>query len=114
MLKLIEVARFSEDVAATSAFYQQLLGSEPCFQMEGMTEFQLGEATLRIHRTYQPGEGELPPEDHLAFEVENLEAACAEAEKSGMTIEHPPREYDWGKSAYLRDPDGRLVELHEG
>ena len=24
-----------------------------------------------------------------------------------------PRAYPWGRSAYLRDPDGRLVELAE-
>ena len=55
----------------------------------------------------------LPAEDHIAFAVEDLERACLEAEASGLRCEVPRRTYEWGKSAYLRDPDGRLVELHE-
>lgn len=31
----------------------------------------------------------------------------------GMTIEYPPRDYDWGRSAYLRDPNGGLIELKQ-
>jgi catechol 2,3-dioxygenase-like lactoylglutathione lyase family enzyme len=29
----------------------------------------------------------------------------------GCALLLEPRDYSWGRSAYLRDPDGRLVEL---
>jgi catechol 2,3-dioxygenase-like lactoylglutathione lyase family enzyme len=30
---------------------------------------------------------------------------------NGLRLLVEPRDYPWGRSAYLRDPDGRLVEL---
>lgn len=113
MPKLIELARFTPDVVSTTDFYRQLLGHAPDRQFEGMAEFELGDVTLRIHKTYEAQGNDLPAEDHIAFAVENLEKACREAEASGLKLEAPPRSYEWGKSAYLRDPDGRLIELHE-
>ena len=32
---------------------------------------------------------------------------------AGFVIEAGPHDYHWGRSACLRDPDGRLVELHQ-
>ena len=113
MLKLIELARFTPDVAATTRFYERLLGCKPAAQYSGMSEFHLDDLVLRIHKTYQPEDGDLPPEDHIAFAVRDIETACRDAESFGLTLEVPPTVYEWGKSAYLRDPDGRLVELHE-
>lgn len=113
MYKLIELARFTPDVAATTSFYERLLGRRPARQFDGMSEFQLGDTTLRVHETHVAKEHDLPAEDHIAFAVEDLEGACREAETRGLKCEVPPRTYAWGKSAYLRDPDGRLVELQE-
>ena len=113
MLKLIELARFTPDVAATVRFYEKLLGCRPTFESPGMSEFDLDGTVLRIHKTYQSTESDLPPEDHIAFAVEDVEACCQEAQQAGLSVEVPPQQYDWGKSAYLRDPDGRLIELHE-
>ena len=113
MLKLIELARFTPDVAATTRFYERLLGCSPTAQFPGMSEFDLDGTVLRVHKSYEPNEGKLPPEDHIAFAVEDVESFCRDAQKVGLTLEVPPTKYDWGISAYLRDPDGRLVELHE-
>jgi catechol 2,3-dioxygenase-like lactoylglutathione lyase family enzyme len=54
-----------------------------------------------------------PNEDHVALGVEDLDAACAELRAHGVTLLVEPRDYPWGRSAYLRDPDGRLVELSQ-
>ena len=113
MRKLIEVARFTHDVASTTRFYEKFLDRKPNAEYAGMSEFDLGGITLRIHQSYEPGEGELPPEDHLAFAVEDLAASCLEAEQAGLQVEVPAAEYEWGKSAYFRDPDGRLVEFYQ-
>ena len=52
-----------------------------------------------------------PNEDHFALAVDDLNAACAELVAHGLAFVLEPRDYPWGRSAYLRDPDGRLVEL---
>jgi catechol 2,3-dioxygenase-like lactoylglutathione lyase family enzyme len=76
-----------------------------------MSIFMLGETKLFLHRTYTPAEGELPPENHLAFTVPDVDQTCAELTAAGLVIEVPAKEYYWGYSAYLRDPDGQLIEL---
>lgn len=70
-----------------------------------------GETKIFIHKTYQPSEGELPPENHTAFAVENVDAMCNTLIQQGLTLEVPPKDYYWGRSAYLRDPDGHLIEI---
>ncbi len=110
-MKLTEIARFTDRVDEMAAFYQQLLGVEPVARSEGMAIFMLGETKLFLHRSYTPGEGELPPENHMAFTVEDVDAVCQALVEAGLEIEVPPKEYYWGYSAYLRDPDGAMIEL---
>jgi len=55
---------------------------------------------------YVAGEGL----DHLAFQVENLDNALAEARKAG----HPTKlemKAGGGRWAYIEDPDGNWIEL---
>lgn len=113
MTKINEVAYFCEDLQAMARFYRRLLGSDPVAQSEGMAIFLAGETKIFLHRTYQPGSGELPPENHIAFAVTDLQACCDSLTADGYTLEVQPAEYYWGRSAYLRDPAGHLVELSE-
>ncbi|MBA3433288.1 MAG: hypothetical protein H0U08_04260 [Actinobacteria bacterium] len=39
--------------------------------------------------------------------------ACEELRERGFAFLVEPRDYPWCRPAYLRDPDGRLVELSE-
>jgi len=113
MKKLLEIAKFTENIDEMSKFYENLLGSAPVARSEGMAIFMLGEVKLFLHKLYEPKEGELPPEDHLAFEVPDVTRACEDLVNSGLEIDVPPKEYYWGTSAYLRDPDGQMIELIE-
>ena len=45
---------------------------------------------------------------HLAFEVDDIYAACAKLAAGGVTINRPPRD---GWMAFVRSPDGISVEL---
>jgi catechol 2,3-dioxygenase-like lactoylglutathione lyase family enzyme len=110
-VKLVELAHFTDNVAAMSSFYQTLFGCEPVAESDGMAIFLVGETKIFIHRTYVPGEGDLPPENHTAYAVPDVDATCRELLARGLSIELPPRDYYWGRSAYLRDPDGRLIEI---
>jgi catechol 2,3-dioxygenase-like lactoylglutathione lyase family enzyme len=48
-----------------------------------------------------------------AFGVEELDSACEGLRARGLELLVQPREYPWGRSAYLRDPDRRLLELSQ-
>lgn len=45
---------------------------------------------------------------HLAFEVDNIYAACERMQKHGVTINRPPRD---GRMAFVRSPDQISIEL---
>lgn len=45
---------------------------------------------------------------HVAFEVDDIHAACARLAAGGVTINRPPRD---GRMAFVRSPDGISVEL---
>lgn len=102
-MKLIELAYFTDRVKQMTDFYRTLLGLEPVTQSEDMAIF--------IHRNYPASEAELPPKDHIAFAVEDVNGKCEALKKQGLVTDIPPKDYYWGHSAYLRDPDGRLVEI---
>jgi catechol 2,3-dioxygenase-like lactoylglutathione lyase family enzyme len=108
---LVELAFFTDRVEEMSAFYRALLGNDPVAASEDMAIFMSGSTKIFVHRSYVPQNGELPPENHTAFSVANVDAACAVLQQAGMVIEVPPQDYYWGRSAYLRDPDQHLVEL---
>ncbi len=45
---------------------------------------------------------------HLAYEVEDIYAACQRLRDGGVTINRPPRD---GRMAFVRSPDGISIEL---
>jgi len=110
-MKLVELAYFTENVQALENFYRNLLGAEPVAKSDDMAIFMNGDVKIFIHRKYQPSEGKLPPENHTAFAVDDVDATCNVLMGQGLTLEVAPQDYYWGRSAYLRDPDGHMVEI---
>jgi len=45
---------------------------------------------------------------HLAYEVDDIYAACQKLADGGVTINRPPRD---GRMAFVRSPDGISIEL---
>lgn len=108
-----EIAMFVDDVEACRRFYEAVLGSPPDQSWPGGCIFRAGGLEILLHERYVPGEDDLPCENHFAFAVEELESFCEQLRNSGLRIEYAPRDYPWGRSAYLRDPVGQLVELKQ-
>jgi len=55
---------------------------------------------------------ETAPAFELGFKVEDVDAAWADLVGRGIPSVCPPRDRTWGqRTAYVRDPDGNLVEL---
>ena len=112
-MELCELAFFTDDVSASTRFYQELFGVEPVHSDESVAIFDVEGVEVLIHETYEPGEGDLPAADHAGFAVEDLDESVEELVGAGFDLFREPEEYDWGYSAYLQDPDGRTVELTE-
>lgn len=108
MPRIAEVALFTEDVARLADFYETLLGQAADSRSESHASFDLGGTTLFIHVKGNGVEG-APDGDHVAFKVDQ-DAAAERARGAGAEVVGP-RDFYWGRSAYLTDPDGRAVEL---
>jgi catechol 2,3-dioxygenase-like lactoylglutathione lyase family enzyme len=109
--ELTEVALFTDQPEEARRFYGLLLGRAADSEWPGGATYASGPLTLLIHERGEALEGGPPNQDHLAFAVDDLERACADLRSRGVEIGIEPRDFPWGRSAYLRDPDGRLVEL---
>jgi len=101
---LAEIALFTDDVERLVAFYERVLGRPPSAKWPGGATFDLDGVTLLVHTKGPSSEGMPPNVDHFALRVPNIDR---EAGRLGTAA----RDYPWGRSAYLEDPDGRLVEL---
>lgn len=110
-MDLVEMAYFTDNVKEMTDFYRKLLNSEPVHASNDMAIFMNGKTKIFIHKMYAPDEGELPPNNHIAFAVDDVDAACSELRERGLKLEVPPADYYWGRSAYLRDPDGQQIEV---
>jgi catechol 2,3-dioxygenase-like lactoylglutathione lyase family enzyme len=109
----VEIALFTDDVESARGFYSRLVGSEPESEWPEGAIFAAGAVKILVHeRAGAPDDGP-PNEDHVALGVDDLERTCDELREQGMAFLVEPRDYPWGRSAYLRDPDGRLLELSE-
>jgi len=102
--QLVELAVFTQDVAGMSSFYENLL---PAATKE-MAIFRVDGTKRFIHKVYSDESGDLPSEDHIALGVEDVDAVCAQLQAAGMTLEIEAKNDDWGRSAYLGDPEGQL------
>lgn len=108
--RLTEVALFTDDVDGVTAFYERVLGLAPAERSERHAVFALGEVVLRVHVAVDAAPGDPPATDHVAFTVAALDDRAAAVAAAGVEVDGP-RDLPWGRSAYVRDPDGRLVEL---
>ena len=109
-MKLEEIAIFTDKVKATAEFYLNL-GGKAGYQNDSMSIINFENVKILIHATYEPGEGDLPCENHIAFGSRDVDMDAQRLAESGTLILYEPKDYDWGRSAYLRDPNGKLVEL---
>ena len=110
-MELVGVALFVDDVPALAAFYRTLFDADPSSSDESVAVFHVGRVEVLLHETDESEPGGLPAEDHFAFAVDDVDERFAELVDAGREPFREPADYDWGRSAYFRAPDGQLVEL---
>lgn len=119
------IAIIVSDYAASRAFYVEKLGFPIIREnyresrQDWKLDLRLNENTeLEIFGVKNPPARVTHPEAaglrHLAFQVENIEAAISELESMGIEVE-PVRvdEFTNRKMTFFHDPDGLPLELHE-
>jgi lactoylglutathione lyase len=121
------------DVAATLEFYERALGQRRRFLHESgqYAELETGDTALafaahelaaaNLPGLYRPAERRdaaserrrnAPPAFEVCFVTQDVQGAFDRAVTEGAESVTPPHTKPWGQDvAYVRDPDGNLVEL---
>ena len=124
LMKQHHIAIICSDWDRAKEFYVNKLGFELTLeayrpaQNDYLRMLSLGETTLEVFIRPDAPQRVNNPEAmglrHLAFRVEDAEAAAAWLNSRGIETE-PVREdpYNGGKFTFFRDPDGLPLEIHE-
>jgi len=110
MARIAEVALFTTDVPRMIEFYEHVLGAAPRSRSESHAYFDVGETTVFIHLATDEAPSGAPNGDHIALAVSDQDGLSEELRSRGHEVSGP-RQFYWGRSAYVRDPDGRIIEL---
>lgn len=116
---------YVRDVEASVRFYERAFGVGLRFVAPGgeYAELETGDTALGLASNtlaasnFEPpirenDPGQPPAAFEIGFEVEDVAAAYAHAVEAGAAPLAEPVEKPWGQTvAYVRDPDGILVEL---
>jgi catechol 2,3-dioxygenase-like lactoylglutathione lyase family enzyme len=103
---------YTHDVAGTIRFYEtlgfQLTARDRAY---GWAELRLGTSLLAIHLA---AERDSAPPITLSFDSQApLEQVAALLEVGGIPLEQPITDVAYGRTLFVRDPDGRVVEIAE-
>ena len=114
MLKGLSTIRYhAPDLEKAKAWYSELLGMEPYFQVPGYIEFRLGslQSELGIMEYPEP----VPEGVVMYWAVDDLEQTVERLEQLGATVKEPIRAFgDNGfRAASVVDPFGNLVGVME-
>lgn len=108
-----------EDPEATKAWYTRVLGIEPgeyggfaFSHADAGKQFPKGAMTI-----FAPFKADSdyfkPSEESMMFNlmVDDLDGMVANIKAAGVELVKPVEDYDYGKFAWVMDPDGRKIEL---
>jgi len=109
------------DLEASVAFYRDVLGLVPAFEFINDRGEKFGQYLHAGGRTFlelfqgervEPA-GERQSYRHLCLEVDDLRATAGALRRRGAEVSEVTAGSDHSLQAWLRDPDGNRIELHE-
>ncbi|WP_420404017.1 VOC family protein [Nisaea sp.] len=99
------------DVEATARFYRELFGLELKMDLGWIATLGSDES-MRVQFSLMREGGSGAPVPDISIEVDDLDAMLEKVRSSGYEIEYGPADEPWGvRRFYLRDPEGRLVNV---
>ncbi|EIU1655514.1 MULTISPECIES: VOC family protein [Pseudomonadota] len=113
---------YVDDVAASLAFYERAFGLTQGFLHDsgdygelatGGTKLAFSSRTLMRTLGKETGRPAVDaPVFEIAFETDDVDAACKRALDAGARLVQGVRQEPWGQTtSYVADPDGYLVEI---
>jgi catechol 2,3-dioxygenase-like lactoylglutathione lyase family enzyme len=114
--QLAHLCIHSPDLQATEAFYRDVLGCGIQFEFRKKEKrfgfyIDLGNRTfLEVFEGPTAGEGDIR---HLALEVDDLDGTIRHAASKGIAVGEKKLGNDQSWQAWLEDPNGVKIELHE-
>lgn len=117
------VSRFK----ACFLFYRDVMGFQATYGTENDTyaDFNTGavsialfdklEMSRAVGTSHLPADARVQDKVCLIFAVEDVNAACLQLKKQSISLVAEPSDHPgWGiRSAYLRDPEGNLIEINQ-
>jgi len=111
------VAILTQNFAAMETFYTQTLGFPVTLRWDDVkiVFFDIGSTTVELlDRDTAPAAASPPGAiNHIALQVEDVDAAYAELVAKAVTIKSPPANFKNIRICFFFDPDGNLLELVE-
>lgn len=122
MIKSTEIILYVVDQNKSKEFYTGVLNQQPSLDVEGMTEFELGNnlklglmpdkniAKIIWPKTPHPELGRGIPRCELYLLVDSIEEYVQRAKKSGALMVSETEKRNWGHTVcYMADPDGHVI-----
>jgi catechol 2,3-dioxygenase-like lactoylglutathione lyase family enzyme len=110
MSRLTHVIVFTPDVEGLRRFYQDRLGLGLAREGHGWVALRPAGAALWLHALGSRHK----PEVAIALHVGDLDAAITALRAHGADVTERENDAIFGRAAYVRDPEGNLVDLHAG
>lgn len=99
------------DPAASRAFYEQVLGLEQAMDM-GWIATYVTPGNPAIQLSVMSDDASAPVHPDVSIEVDDVDAAHAEAQRLGCEIVHPLTDEPWGvRRFFVREPTGRVINI---
>jgi catechol 2,3-dioxygenase-like lactoylglutathione lyase family enzyme len=119
--RLSVITLFAEDLALAKSFYQDVFGLQMLFDGENQAVFKLQNLVVNLTAASDPlkliapapvASREAGPRCQLVIQVDDVNAACAELTRHGVTLLNGPDDRPWGvRTASFTDPAGHIWEV---
>ncbi len=117
--RIAHLCLISKDLAATERFYTTALGLKKAFNFLSkgtITGFYLAvgeDSFIEVFLTDQTPDGKSSAIQHFCLEVDSIDKISARVKKAGYEITEKQMGSDQSWQAWLTDPNGVRIELHE-